>query len=43
MEGQVHLMDDTVPGVAGIIYDDVDLAIAKLGGLFDQSFKVCIV
>jgi hypothetical protein len=36
-------MDDAVPGVAGIVHDDMDLAIAKLGGLLNQSLKVCVV
>lgn len=36
-------MDDTVPGVASIVDNDVDLAVAKLGGLLDEVVNVVLV
>ncbi|KAJ3474285.1 hypothetical protein NLG97_g9913 [Lecanicillium saksenae] len=38
-----HLVDDAVPGVAGVVDDDVDLAVAKLGGLVDEQLDVGLV
>ncbi len=36
-------MDDTVPGIAGIVHDDVDLSISKFRSLLNQSLKICII
>ena len=33
-------MDDAVPGVPGVVDDDIDLAIAKLGGALDEGINV---
>ena len=33
-------MDHTIPCVPGVVDDDVDLAIAKVGGCFDELGKV---
>src|SRR5271155_3681386 len=41
--GSLYLMDDTIPGVARIVHDDVDLSIAKFGSLFNQSLKICVI
>lgn len=38
-----HLVDDAVPSVAGVVDDDVDLSIAKVGGALDESvYIVCL-
>lgn len=36
-------MDDTIPGVAGIVYNNVDLAIAKFSRLLDKLVDILIV
>lgn len=36
-------MNDTIPGVAGIIHNNMDLAIAKLSCLLDKLVDVLIV
>jgi hypothetical protein len=38
-----HLVNDTVPCVARIVDDDVDLAVAKLRSLLDERLDVRIV
>lgn len=40
---RAHLVDHPVPGEAGVVDDDVDLAAAKLGALLDQRVDVRIV
>jgi hypothetical protein len=37
------LVDHAVPGVASVVDDDVDLAIAELCGLLDQRLEVFVV
>lgn len=36
-------MNHTIPGVAGIVDDDVNFAIAEVGGLFDETLNVRLV
>ena len=36
-------MDDAIPGIASIVHDYMDLPIAKLCGLLNQSLKVCVI
>lgn len=36
-------MDHAVPGVAGVVDDDVDLAVAKFCSLLDEGFEVFVV
>jgi hypothetical protein len=38
-----HLVDYTVPCVARIVDDDVDLAVAEFGGLLDERLDVGVV
>jgi hypothetical protein len=38
-----HLVDDAVPCVAGIVDDDVDLAVAKVGRFLDERLDVGVV
>lgn len=38
-----HLVNDAVPGIPGVVDDDIDLAITKLGGALDESvYVVCL-
>jgi hypothetical protein len=38
-----HLVDHAVPRVAGVVDDDVDLAVAEGGGFFDECGYVGVV
>jgi hypothetical protein len=38
-----HLVNNTIPGEAGVVDNDVNLAVAKLCGLLDKIGKVCVV
>lgn len=38
-----HLVDDTVPCIASVVDNDVDLAVAKFGGFLDESLDVVVV
>lgn len=37
------LVQHAVPGVAGVVDDDVQLAAAELGGLLDEALEVVVV
>lgn len=41
-EQPTHLVDDAVPCEAGVVYDDVDLAIAKLSSSLDELLDVSV-
>jgi hypothetical protein len=36
-------VDDTIPGVARVVHDDVDLSIAKFRSLLNQCLEVCVI
>lgn len=38
-----HFVDHAVPGVTGVVYDDVDFAVAELCGLLDERLEVFVV
>jgi len=37
-----HLVDHAVPGEAGIVHNDMDLAVAELGGLLHELRDIAI-
>ena len=40
---RTYFVDHAVPGVACVVDDDVDLAVAKVCGLLDERVDVCVV
>jgi hypothetical protein len=42
-ERNAYLVDHAVPGVACVVDDDVDLAVAEVCGLLDERVDVCVV
>ena len=38
-----YFVDNSIPGETGIVDDDVDLAISKLGRLLHQGLQVVII
>ena len=41
LELEIHLMDDSIPGISSIIDNDVDFAISKIRCFLDKCLEVC--
>jgi hypothetical protein len=39
----IYFVDHAVPGVACVVDDDVDFAVAEVCGLLDERVEVCVV